>query len=479
MPVAERLSGPLVIGGGWLLAIALAAMISRGQWVALIGFGAVGAAIAVSLLGTRSLLFIVTVAAFLQPPLGNAGGIPQVTLAEVFVPLLLIVLLLRSSGVRVADEASRNPLVLRSEASARSINAMILIFTTVVVLNLFRTKILFQDVAPGVNRAFYDYAIALGIYLLAYVTLTRQQLTFQGLFRILFLLALVMSIIGVTAVALNLPLNLGSLRYSVYDYGTGAKRVGFLETFGTVGLALTLVRPMRFRWAAGGLFAAALILSGGRAATIGMLVALCTYLLITRRAVRLVIAVGIVVVTLVTVPVILKNSQLQRLTQVNEKALASAQRSFIYRQSLHEFARHPVAGTGIGRPENVTDPLPFLAKFYDAQLEVGGHATYAALLKNLGLIGFIPFIVALFTALTGLARLVRTSDVAGFLFIVLAAQVVSLFAGGNGSDPVYYFVLGAAAAALARAARLQLEPAPETPDGSVVSPAFGREATQT
>jgi hypothetical protein len=463
----------LLLISGWLFAIALGAMISSSQWVGLIALGGLSVVGLVGLLGTTSLLFVVTVAALIQPPLGNAAGIPQITLAEALVPLLLIILLTRSRTTR-AEAVSATPWAAMGQGAARTINLAMLTYATVLAINLIRTKGL-QAISPGVNRTYYDYIVALALYLLIYLALTRQQITFQSLLRIVFWISLVVSLVGVVAVAFSLPLHLGALRYSVYDYGTGAIRVGFLETSGTIGLALAVIRPMRFRWLALPFFATALIMSGGRAAFVGAILGIAVYLVVTRRAIRLVIAGGIAVILLFAFPAIHNVPQAKRITHVNTKAFTSDQRGRIYHISLREFVKHPIVGTGIGQPSNVTDPNPAYAKFYNAQLEVGGHGTYAALLKNLGLVGFLPFAWALLIALIALGRIARFSNAAGFLFIVLASQAVALLAGGNGSDVFYFFMLGAAAAVLKGVPDAEPEAEPEP----VPLPApLGRAVTQ-
>ena len=140
---------------------------------------------------------------------------------------------------------------------------------------------------------------------------------------------------------------------------------------------------------------------------------------------------------------------MQRLSQLNQQEFSSDGRLYIYNQSLHAFASEPLVGTGVGVPVSVSSPDPKVAAFYEAQLEVGGHATYMALLKNFGLLGFLPFVAAVLIALVSLAPLTRSEPAAGFFFILLAGEVVSMFAGGNGSDPVYFFALAGGSAVLA------------------------------
>lgn len=449
--MSARVQAPHVVVGvpalGFILLAGL--LIAHGRWLLPAAAVAVLGVLVMSFIEQRTLLALLTFAVLLQPPLGDAGPLPDVKLAEILVPLMLfsyvVQSLVRPGVARPRSEAAPIP------APWRAIHVSVAVYAVVLALNFLRSKLLLEtSVDAGVDRVFYTYFIALGVYVLVYVGLTASADAMPRMLRLLFGLSLVMCVAGVTAVVLGLPLNLGDLRYQIYDYASGGVRVGFLETFGIVGLALMTVRAVRYPLATSLIFAAAVFASGGRAAALGIVLAMAAYLLISRKGLQLlVIAVAALVVAL-AFPSLQSNPQVQRLSEINAQEFEADGRTFIYEESLRAFAGNPVAGTGVGLPQAIFVSDRGEAEYYEAQLSVGGHATYASLLKNFGLLGFLPFCAALGLALWRLGRRAGADPVAGFFFIFLAAQVVSMFAGGNGSDPVVFFGLAGAAACLRR-----------------------------
>jgi hypothetical protein len=396
-----------------------------------------------AVLATDTFLAIVLVfAVVLQPPVANIGGIPELEFAELLVPILLLVLALRVVG---------RPRVLTKSAptAARAITVAVGLYALVIALNYLRSRYLLGTVFPGTRRTFYDYFIALGAYLIFYALLTSRSIDWPRLMRFLYRLSLVVSTIGVGAVILRLPLSLGDLRYSTYSYQSGAVRVGFLETFGIIGVALVFTRKTRYRPIAGLIYLSALFLSGGRAAFFGTVIAVTLYLFVTQRSWQ-VIAIGSFVATLaIAVPSIQKNAQVNRLAQVNSGELANDKRSYLYAESLRAFTNDPLIGTGVGVHTPVSYFEPKVNAYYEAQLSVGTHATYAALLKNFGLLGFLPFTFAMLVALGRLILRVRVDPRAAFFLVFITAEAVSIFASGNGSDPTYFFALAGASAVIA------------------------------
>jgi O-antigen ligase len=444
----------MTLGRQWIalplafLAITLGFAVSRGQWLLPAGILTLTALLLATLVTDTLPAILLVVAALLEPPLGDFGGIPELKLAELVAPILLLVLALRAASRERATTALAPTRVVDLDRS-RAINLAVGAYAVVLALNYLRSKYLLGSTVFGTARTFYDYFIALGTYLLFYLLLTARGCDWSRLFRFLFWLSLTASTIGVLAVALKLPLNFGTLRYSVYDYTSGAVRVGFLETFGTVGLALVLTINNRFRLVPALLFVVALLASGGRAAVIGAAVAIAVYFLITRRSWRVLAGTIVAILVALAIPSIGSNPQVQRLSQVNQQQFSSDGRLYIYNHALDAFASEPLVGTGVGVPVSVSSPEPKISAFYAAQLEVGGHATYVSLLKNLGLLGFVPFVAALLIALASLAPIARADPAAGFFFILLVAEAIAMFVEGNGSDPVYFFALAGASAVLA------------------------------
>jgi hypothetical protein len=444
--LGARARATLFALGVGVLAVCIGALVARDQGAKLVALVALGCLFAALVSSAVFLTGALAVAALLQPPLGDIGPFPEVQAAEVLVPLVLGIAGYRwiSRSLESADRLSRT----RSRA-ARPVHLAVAAYGLVLLANLVRTKFYLPARSAGVDRAYYAYGIGLGMYVLMYYALVVERVDLDWLLGLIFKLSVFVCVVGVGSVALGLPLNFGNLRYSVYDYGTGAVRVGFLEAFGTAGLALVLLRQMRYRVPAGLLFVVALVASGGRAAVLGAAVGVALYLLLTRRGLVIVVAVTLLGVAATLVPAFSQNAQVQRLSNVNSQEFQADGRTFIYDESIRGFKSNPLFGTGLGVPKLVSAPDRATAEFYEGQLEVGGHATYVSLLKNFGLAGVVPFVAALLLVLWRLGRRVRTSAPAAFFFMLLGAQLVSLWAGGNGSDPVYFFLLAGGAATLA------------------------------
>jgi O-antigen ligase/polysaccharide polymerase Wzy-like membrane protein len=446
IPKVRAVSWPpvLIIGA---VSIVLGYAVVHGEWKAPVGLAIVLAAAAIMVSGRLGVLVLLTAAVFYQAPLANVASFPGVTLAEIVTPIAIGVLLL---GTRSQSEG---------HVRWHGIDKAVAVYSGVLAFNLLRSKYLLAATIPnGINRAFYDYAVAIGVYAAVRVTFSRRDIRTDELIRLLYPLCVAAAAAGVAVVLLHLPVNLGDLRYSVYRYSTGAVRVGFLEAFGAVGAAIALTRPVRYRLPALALFAVALVVSGGRSTVAGVAVSAVVYLAIVTRKTVGAIGAGALVAAFAAValiwawPAIRNQPQVQRLSNVNASSFNADGRSFIYSQSLVGFKSNPVFGTGVGVPSYVVAPgsqadIPGVTDFYRAQLEVGGHTTYASLLKNTGLAGLLPFVAALMMALIAAAR--ARSSVGAFFFVALGTEAVSMFAAGNGSDPLYYFLLAACAAWLA------------------------------
>jgi O-antigen ligase len=441
----DRAATTLLLGGVAVVALVAGAAVVKGYGLILAGLILTVALTYAVVTSNTFMAGSLALAALLQPPIGDIGPFPEVRVAEVLVPLVLAVMLVRYLSKPPGQRAETRFL----EGPARPVHIALAIYGIVIAANLVRTKYFLPQQSAGVNRAFYDYAVGLGTYATVYYALAVRRVDLDWLLQLVFRVSLVICVIGIGAVVLNLPLNFGNLRYSVYDYGSGAVRVGFLEVFGTAGLALVLLRRMRFRWPAGLLFAGAVVASGGRGALIGAVVAVILYLVLTRRGLVLLVGAAMVVLIPTVVPAVTQNAQVQRLSQVNSQELQTDGRTLIYDQSFKGFSSDPLFGTGLGVPITIFVQDHQIADFYESQLEVGGHATYMSLLKNFGLAGLLPFVGALLIMLWKLGRRARDDVPAAFFFILLTAQAVAITVGGNGSEPDLFFLLAGGAASLA------------------------------
>jgi hypothetical protein len=416
--------------------------LAHDEWKAPVALAAAAGAAALLLIGRMSVLALLAAAALYQGPLGNIGPMPAVTLAEIVTPAAVVVMLVVARRHEV-----------RSDWHA--IDKAVGVFAVVLAFNFVRSKYLLTTISNGVDRAFYDYAVAIGIYVATRITLKQRQLDTSHLVRLLYPLCAAAALAGLAIVWFHVPLNLGNLRYSVHPYSTGAVRAGFLEAFGAVGAAIVLTHPVRYRVAGLALFGAALVVSGGRAAAAGVAVAALVYAALVARKTVGAVSVGALVAAFVVPaaiwswPLIHHQPQVERLASINASSFHGDGRGLIYSESFASFERHPAIGTGFGVrsyfvPSGDQAEIPGVVNFYREQLELGGHATYATLLKTFGLAGLVPFVAALMLALISAAR--ARSRAGGFFFVLLGTQAIALIAGGDGNDPLYFFLLAACVA---------------------------------
>src|SRR6516165_6223771 len=94
----------MTLGRQWIalplafLAITLGFAVSRGQWLLPAGILTLTALLLATLVTDTLPAILLVVAALLEPPLGDFGGIPELKLAELVAPILLLVLALRAAS---------------------------------------------------------------------------------------------------------------------------------------------------------------------------------------------------------------------------------------------------------------------------------------------------------------------------------------------------------------------------------------------
>lgn len=432
--------------------IALAATVA----IAVIAAGAVGSAIP---------FWLLVVGIVYQAPIGSFSRLTDMLLVEAVVPLSAVGVLLYRSTLGQTEPLSHR--LAHFAPGSRWVRLGVVAYTAVILIEAARVYLAHSYAyAPGTNRDFYDYAIAIGCYALAAHYFARG-VTVERFVVILFRLSLLVTVVGLVATMAHLPLYLGNLRYSVYNFTSGAVRVGFLEDVSIFGLAavaagISDLRTPAAKWASGIVFAAGLYLSGGRAAAIGLVGAVALWLLLAKGVKFFFLTAAIAVALFFAAPALSTIPQVQRLTNVNAAQLSADGRTLLYHDQLQAFYANPIIGTGVGVPANVVAATPQESQFYNAQLEDGGHTTYTSLLKNMGLAGFLPYMLALAAVLVGLLSRMRRDRLASFLFISILALAIAQFGGGNGSDPAYFVVLAAGAALLGR---------PMEPNQHPISPA--------
>ena len=426
------------------IASVIGLLISRGSWLTLVIL-LIPLAVALAIgLSVNMLAALLAIAAMFQIPLVGVGGPFDLGLTEIVVPSILALMVMQrlvaSHPGYLSDVHGSTPGRL-----PRAIHLAVGAYGLVLILNLVRSKYVMATPVP-VNHAFYEYlVVAIGTYAAACICFTSPDFDWRRFLGFLYYLALIVCIVGLVSLILHLSLNLGNPRYSVRSTTSGAVRIGFLDTFGLVGFALAVTAGGRLRSLSSLLFLAALVASGGRSVLVGALIAAAIYLVATRRSWQLVAAVSLAVLLALLIPTIRKSAQAERLSQVNPATFAKDRRQFLYDSALDSLSQRPVLGTGVGAPVSLVGLEPELAEFYEMQLELGGHATYATLLKNLGLLGLLPFLAALALGLTRCLSLKKAEPAVGFFLIVMIAKAISMIVEGAGADPLYFMALAGAA----------------------------------
>jgi O-Antigen ligase len=434
-----------VVLGVTAVSVGSGLLVSQGDWIVPIGLMAVAGVVIAGFEEARSLLVVLTLASLVQAPLGNLGPISDVQPAEIAVPLLLLGVVLKTI---VGQGRSERP-ARATKRPVRLLHLAVGTYVAVILVNVVRSELFLN--APHALRPLYAYVVACGVYFLTYKTLKGSINAVPRLLDFLLSLSAIICVIGVLAVALHVPLNFGNLTFSIYEYASGAVRVGFLGTFGSIGLALVTVGVGgQARLPGAVLFGVAVLLSGGRADALGIALGVLLYLIVTRRAWPLLVTAAVALSLVSVLPTLKTYPQVQRLTNISQSAVATNDRGPFLSAALQEFGRHPLIGTGMGvpAPENI-GTTPAVVEFNKEQLEYGGQATYHSLLKLFGLSGFLPFVGALLALLWCLARVARVNAAAAFFFIFATAVAVSMVAGGAGSEPQWFFALGGGAAVLA------------------------------
>jgi putative inorganic carbon (HCO3(-)) transporter len=143
------------------------------------------------------------------------------------------------------------------------------------------------------------------------------------------------------------------------------------------------------------------ILSASRGGFIGLTVALLFLVWNTRRRVRNLLLVGLLLLPIAFAP---GDSALERLLHPNEGDEESSQyRLMLWEAAGQTFREHPLFGVGMGhyRPFVIRDRSVIKLPFHVA------HNTYVGLIADLGLAGIVPFLGLFFTTFLNLRRIVR------------------------------------------------------------------------
>jgi len=362
----------------------------------------------------------------------------------------------------------------------RSLNPLLiptLIYFGVVFASFLRNPIFPSDISKlryeslGIH-AWMEYLLSFCYYFMfTEVIATNMRITKTSL-RLLWQLSLILSLLGIILVyshpAQNVLYNFqnrGIISSYFFDTGgtnlletryrdpnIGAPHIGTLSGVAAMGLflLLTVKSKIPLKWVLGTFLGYALVLSGMRGAFAGTVLALVVWLLIKRKPKYLVVSLVILIALYLGVFIFYEN--LPGFFQRTFRISGGFQELDIGRRGAfsffwQSFLSQPLFGIGIGHP-GFRYSSNWLTFFVSEQLRRGGHGTYLSLLYLFGLVGFIPFMIALIQGIKSSYRLsLKTGSeldqsLALFCFLFLIFNTIPMAFGGAGRNPFYFAILG-------------------------------------
>lgn len=405
-------------------------------------------------------LTLLIAALFLPFTVGDVGGIPDLLVAEILVPLAAI------TGL-ITRVRARMPLLPREGIPyAAAIGVYAAVSLGHVVIGPDGLAALVDVAGPATGLRAY-YALLLGPVTFLAVTWLGfgSDLSKNGLavMRALVWTAAAAAMLRVFSyyAGLETPFLAGTFRYGVLSRvlaGGVADRIGGLAEAAAMGLAgvfgLWFGRE-RGSWLVlpGTVLITGVLLSGGRAPVLGILVAMgvVAFALSPGRRARVAI-LGAASAILGTAGVVLAgfSRQFERLLAFSGGLQSQDPRRYLaIRYQMQEFFAHPVFGKGIG-----VSTVPISDVFVAEQVSRGGHATYTSVLANQGIVGLATLlVVAAGPALQAFMEVRKVSKMSAapaglravlvFVLFFGAFKLVQFVVGGNGySDATPYAYAG-------------------------------------
>jgi len=173
-------------------------------------------------------------------------------------------------------------------------------------------------------------------------------------------------------------------------------------------------RPRREKWFCAGCLVVILtgfIFAASRGGLVGLFVALLFLISKTRRRVRNLALVGLLMIPMFLVP---GQSAFHRLMHPSAYDDESSQfRLELWQAAVNTFRDHPLFGVGMGhyRPSVTRNGAVLYLPFHVA------HNTYLGLIADLGLAGIIPFLGIFVSAFMNLRQVARRNKAAGHVFL--------------------------------------------------------------
>lgn len=299
---------------------------------------------------------------------------------------------------------------------------------------------------------------------LAYFTtiywVNRNRIAPTQLYAVNLYLSLFMTLMGFTIFLTGVKIpGLSGHIWEVSSTSVGATRLPFLGVFAQLGFLICLTEAcgrMKGRLLFLAVFAAGIFLSGGRTVLFSTIAAIVVFLALNRSFLLMFVGAFAVAVFLFSVKAMensTSTSQVQQFARVGSLSEDSVLRYYLFQQLVDEIRAHPIFGTGFGKSYE-TELIVIRGKFVtpdfvDKQLRAGSHGTHLQLMKNLGIVGYLPFLLVWIYPLFKLmpyafrpgsnvpTELVRVSR---FAFVLTCALFIRWGFEGNGSRIADYVI---------------------------------------
>lgn len=380
---------------------------------------------------------------------GNLGPIPDFLWVEALAPLFFMFgcFQLMRKGLHPFPRGGR---ILTSAVCVLGFWA----FIHFVFNPLSSQQLLGADKYGGGIRAYYTIFIGFCVFFYAMwfsCYWSTYPFCWEKLLSSLILLSLAVGFLRLFTyfLGIELPLLKGTFDYAGLWHRT-AHRIGGLSEAATLGISALLGLYYGKRWSFWFLlllcaFVFLIIMSGGRSASIGVVVAFMMYIIIFHRAKlgrSLLVAFIIFGAVLLFIQTDLLKGQFGRITSLEGGfAKQDLGRYVMYKYMWKVFCNNPVMGKGIGfRSED---------KFVGEQMLKGGHGAFFSITALFGVGGVYFLFVCLFGSIFKALLLSRKSKLlsedqskmVAFVFVHMIILAFEFIAGGNGFGNTRLFLL--------------------------------------
>ena len=405
-------------------------------------------------------LFLVT----FTVPLGFAspytpGKIADLPIYQVLIPLLFISIMMKK--------------IIKKESIIKSspLNIPLIMWFALIFVTYFRNPIFLVDLfgrKPTGQLYHILYFAVLGIcFYVSVVDFIKKESQIKRIIKMMFIIFTVVVLISIARLFLQFEIpGLTDYSWRVHRSATfGVSRIGVLGSYSTLGI-LTLLcfhslnLPKSLRLMLGLLFIFGVILSGGRASALSMLIIIVLYLVVKKKGIKF---LGLIVLVLVfflifnarLLPFSIYNLRIfQILPGPTPGGYSSQGRLLMWNLSLNLIKQSPIFGIGYG--SNIWNYIAFSKDpVVENVASASSHSLYLTILVNFGLVGLAFFLWLWISCLKTAWKLYKNHK-NGFmkeLTLWVTLYLISLFAtsflGGSPYHVFLFFLFGVVTAVYA------------------------------